>query len=70
MFSNNINFWCKSLINDIAEPSLALIEKGSWRLQQQISQHYILNCRLLSPKKSFYLGGYNDSLNNVRPQSV
>lgn len=30
MFSNNINFWCKSLINDTAEPSIALIAKGTW----------------------------------------
>lgn len=30
MFSNNINFWCKSHINVTAEPSIVLIAKGTW----------------------------------------
>lgn len=29
MFSNNINFWCKSRINVTAEPSTVLIAKGT-----------------------------------------
>lgn len=30
MFSNSINFWCKSHINVTAEPSIVLIAKGTW----------------------------------------